>query len=127
MLVKKTAAFLDHSANAFVTLPATATNIIFNNKISETDALNYFSYPYLYLGAGVATADFNNDGLTDVFFTGNMVNNQLYQNLGNWKFKDISVTAGIESKDTWTTGVTLVDINNDGWLDIYTCVSGPFC
>ena len=110
--------------SSFEKLSSTTTNIHFNNKITETDSFNYFIYPYLYLGAGVVTADFNNDHLTDIFFTGNMVDNQLYQNLGDWQFKDISQQAGINSKDTWTNGVTIVDINNDGWLDIYTCVSG---
>ena len=111
-------------ANHLSLIPGSDSGILFNNQITESDTFNYFTYPYLYLGAGVASGDFNNDGLSDLFFTGNMVNNKLYQNLGEWQFKDISKTAGIESADTWTNGVTLVDINQDGWLDIYTCVSG---
>jgi len=101
-----------------------ASGISFANQITETPELNYFVYPYLYLGGGVAAGDFNNDGLTDLFFTGNMVPNRLYLNKGDWKFEDISEQAGIRGDSRWYTGVTLVDINQDGWMDIYVSVSG---
>ncbi len=107
----------------FSLLTSNDTNITFNNTIVETDSLNYYVYPHLYLGGGVATADFNNDGLVDIFFTGNMVPNKLYVNKGNMIFEDVTETSGIKSTK-WHTGVTVNDINNDGWLDIYVNVSG---
>ncbi|MEM6769929.1 MAG: VCBS repeat-containing protein, partial [Bacteroidota bacterium] len=100
------------------------TGVDFQNTIAEDEAFNYFTFPYMYLGAGVATADFDNDGYTDVFFTGNMVPNRLYRNARDWRFDDISTAAGVAGVGRWYTGVTIVDINNDGWQDIYLSVSG---
>ena len=108
----------------FTKLSSSYTNISFNNKLYETNTQNYFTNPYMYLGAGVAAGDFNNDGLEDLFFLGNMVPNKLYINQGNLKFYDISGSAGIEGDDRWYSGVTLIDINNDGFLDIYCSVWG---
>ena len=108
----------------FTKLSSSYTNISFNNKLYETNTQNYFTNPYMYLGAGVAAGDFNNDGLEDLFFLGNMVPNKLYINQGNLKFYDISESAGIEGDDRWYSGVTLIDINNDGFLDIYCSVGG---
>ncbi len=109
---------------SFDQVSAHASGVTFNNQITETPELNYFIYPYLYLGGGVAAGDFNNDGLTDLFFTGNMVANHLYLNRGNWQFEEIGQQAGVSGDSRWYTGVTLVDINQDGWLDIYVSVSG---
>lgn len=100
------------------------TGISFENTIEETEKVNYFTYPYLYMGGGTAIGDFNNDGLEDVFFTGNQVSNKLYINKGNLQFKDITKKAGLTGDDRWYTGVSLVDINMDGWLDIYLSVAG---
>mgnify|MGYP000551360009 CR=1 FL=1 len=97
---------------------------MFQNTLFETNTNNYFTYPYMYLGGGVAAGDFNNDGLEDLFFTGNMVPNKLYINKGNLEFEDISKTAGIEGDQRWYSGVTLIDINKDGYLDIYCSVAG---
>ena len=108
----------------FSKLNSNNTNIDFVNKLYETNTRNYFTYPYMYLGGGVAAGDFNNDGLEDLFFTGNMVPNKLYINQGNFKFKDISEEAGIEGDDRWYSGVSLIDINKDGFLDIYIAVGG---
>ena len=108
----------------FTKLSHSETNIDFVNKLYETNKRNYFTYPYMYLGGGVAVGDFNNDGLEDLFFTGNMVPNKLYLNLGDFKFKDISKSSGIEGDNRWYSGVSLVDINNDGFLDIYIAVGG---
>lgn len=102
----------------------TQSGIHFSNDILESDSLNYYNFPYIYMGGGVAIGDINNDGLSDVFFTGNMVKNKLYLNKGNLNFEDISPTANVEGDNRWYTGVTMVDINLDGWLDIYVCVSG---
>jgi hypothetical protein len=108
----------------FTKLSPSKTNIDFNNKLFETNTRNYLTYPYMYLGAGVAAGDFNNDGLEDLFFTGNMVSNKLFLNQGNLEFKDISESAGIKGDDRWYSGVTLIDINKDGFLDIYCSVGG---
>ena len=108
----------------FTKLSSSTTNINFINKLYETHTQNYFTYPYMYLGGGVAAGDFNNDGLEDLFFIGNMVPNKLYLNQGDLKFNDISESAGISGDDRWYSGVTLIDINNDGFLDIYCSVAG---
>lgn len=100
------------------------TGIDFQNKVENTRDFNIFSYRNFYNGAGVAIGDINNDGLADIFFCSNMSSNTLYLNKGNWQFEDISEKAGIASKGDWNTGVVMVDINNDGWLDIYVCNAG---
>lgn len=102
------------------------TGVSFSNNIVENDTLNYFTFPYMYMGGGVAIGDINNDGLSDVYFTGNMSENKLYLNKGNMQFEDISESAGVNGDDRWYTGVTMADINADGWLDIYVSVSGIF-
>ena len=109
---------------SFVKLESSKTNITFNNKLHETHTYNYFTYPYMYLGGGVAVGDINNDGLEDLYFTGNMVSNKLYLNKGAMKFEDISMSAGVEGDERWFSGVTMIDINQDGYLDIYCAVGG---
>ena len=106
----------------FRSLDAISTGIDFKNTLIENDSLNYFTYGYMYMGGGVAAADFNNDGLNDLFFTGNMVENKLYLNKGNLKFEDISKTAKVNGDSRWFTGVTVADVNGDGFLDIYCSV-----
>lgn len=110
----------------FSNLNPSKTGIEFRNTLTENDSLNYFTYSYLYMGGGVSTGDINNDGLIDVFFTGNQVENKLYLNKGNLQFEDITKTANISGDDRWYTGTTMVDINNDGFLDIYCSVGGKF-
>ncbi len=100
------------------------TGIEFSNDIVETDSLNYFNYPYMYMGGGVSAGDVNNDGLIDLFFTANMKSNKLYLNKGGFKFEDVTDEAQVAGDDRWFTGTTMVDINNDGYLDIYVSVSG---
>lgn len=114
------------NANAlqFSKLDASETGVTFANTLTETHTYNYFTYPYMYLGGGVATGDINNDGLEDIFFTGNMVPNRLFLNKGDLKFEDISENAGILGDDRWYSGVSFVDINQDGYVDIYCSVSG---
>lgn len=107
----------------FRLLDAKKTGISFNNNIVETDTFNILTDEYIFNGGGVAVGDFNNDGLPDLFFTGNQVANKLYLNEGNLKFKDVSQEAGIEAADRWSTGVTVVDINGDGLLDVYVCAA----
>lgn len=102
------------------------TGIAFKNQLTENDSINYFTYAYIYMGGGVSAGDINNDGLTDLFFTGNMVPNKLYLNKGDLRFEDISDSAGISGDDRWYTGTTMVDINHDGLLDIYCSVGGKY-
>ncbi|NMH88349.1 VCBS repeat-containing protein [Flavivirga algicola] len=108
----------------FSLLSSNETGILFSNDIVETDSLNYFNYPYMYMGGGVSAGDINNDGLVDLFFTANMKSNTLYLNKGGFKFEDITDKANVAGDDRWVTGTTMVDINNDGYLDIYVSVSG---
>ncbi len=107
----------------FKLLNASKTGLDFNNTIKENDSINVFEYMNIYTGAGVAVGDVNNDGLVDVYFSGNMVSGRLYLNKGDLKFEDITEKAGLLN-NRWGTGATMVDINQDGLLDIYVCVSG---
>ncbi|AUP79366.1 FG-GAP-like repeat-containing protein [Flavivirga eckloniae] len=101
-----------------------SSGVTFSNNIIENDTLNYFDFPFLYLGSGVSSGDINNDGLPDLYFTGNLVPNKLYLNKGNLKFEDITESAGVSGDSRWYSGTTMADVNNDGFLDIYLSVSG---
>ena len=114
----------EKAGTLFRLVASNETNINFNNVITETETINYFTYPYLFMGGGVAVGDFNNDGLEDVFFTGNQVSNRLYLNLGDMRFEDITEKANVQGDDRWYTGVSIVDINSDGFLDIYLSAAG---
>lgn len=103
---------------------ASRTGIDFENKLRYDAAFNIFTYRNFYQGGGVAAGDINNDGLPDLFFTGNQVDNRLYLNKGNFQFEDITAKAGIHKTGKWSTGVCMADVNGDGWLDIYVCNSG---
>jgi enediyne biosynthesis protein E4 len=107
----------------FEALSSTETGIDFNNKVIENESINVLEYMNIYTGAGVAAGDLNNDGLTDLFFSGNNVSCKLYLNKGNLQFIDITKEAKIAT-NRWCTGVSMVDINQDGWIDIYINVSG---
>lgn len=111
------------SDSLFTRLTADDTHIDFMNGIQETEKGNVLNYEYFYNGGGVAAADFNNDGLIDLYFTANQGEDKLYLNEGNLSFRDITKEAGITWKGEWKTGVTVVDINNDGWQDMYVSVS----
>lgn len=108
-----------NEGEVFRSLDSAKTNIDFSNNIIETDKLNILDYLYFYNGGGVAVGDINNDGLPDVFFSANQESNKLYLNKGDFKFEDITESAGVSGNSSWNTGSTMVDINNDGWLDIY--------
>ncbi len=112
------------ASSNFQKLPSSQTGIDFINKVENTKKLNIFNYRNFYNGGGVAIGDINNDGLSDVYLTGNLEKNKLYLNQGDFKFKDISTTAQVEGQQLWSTGVVMVDINQDGWLDIYVCNAG---
>lgn len=113
-----------HGQKMFTTLSASETGITFENTLPETQEANIITYEYFYNGGGVGAGDFNNDGLIDLYFTGNLADNKLFLNLGNFKFKDITKSAGVSGKKGWKTGVSVADVNGDGWLDIYVCYSG---
>lgn len=100
------------------------TGIDFNNRVVDNKAENSFLFRNFYNGGGVAIGDLNNDGLADVLLTSNMGESRLYLNKGNLQFEDITAKSGLKQDSMWSTGVTFVDINNDGWLDIYVCNSG---
>ena len=110
----------------FTRVSETETGIDFKNILTENDSLNYFTYGYMYMGGGVAAGDINNDGLIDLYFTGNMVPNKLFLNKGNFKFDDITEKSGTTGDSRWYTGVTMADVNHDGFLDIYCSVGGKF-
>jgi len=105
--------------STFELISSEDSGIEFNNQIVDNDTLNILTYEYLYNGSGVGLGDFNGDGLLDVFFSGSQVDSKLYLNQGDFKFTDISKTAGINTQGRWCSGVSVVDINADGLLDIY--------
>lgn len=119
--------FQKQEEKIFEKVPGSVSNITFSNNIKEdlSSIGNLFDFDYFYNGAGVGIGDFNNDGLPDVFFCGNQVENKLYLNKGNLTFEDISDTAGINVGKIWANAVTIVDINQDGWEDIYISQGGP--
>lgn len=112
----------DRRTSKFELLPSSQTGITFSNDIKETIDFNPLNYLYIYNGAGVGTGDINNDGLPDLFFGGNEVPSRLYLNKGGMAFEDITETAGI-SKEGWATGISFVDINTDGLMDMYVCIA----
>jgi hypothetical protein len=106
----------------FQLLSSSQTNIHFINSLSDSDTPGILKYLYFYNGGGVAIGDINNDGLPDIFFTSNKKGgNKLYLNKGNYQFEDITEKAGVAGTSDWCTGVTMADVNNDGYLDIYVC------
>ncbi|SMG47179.1 VCBS repeat-containing protein [Arenibacter troitsensis] len=106
-------------SNRFTLMKSSQTKIDFNNKIKDKKDSNILIYSNFYGGAGVGVGDFNNDGLQDLYFAGNMVPDKLYFNQGNFEFKDVTQNSGINDDGGWSTGVTIADVNNDGYLDIY--------
>ncbi|CAZ96244.1 Similar to ASPIC and UnbV protein containing FG-GAP repeats [Zobellia galactanivorans] len=108
----------------FRSIAASESGLTFENRLQLRDSLTILDFEYMYNGAGVAIADFDLDGLQDIYFTGNMVSNRLYRNLGGFKFEDITEAANVGSAN-WSNGVAIVDINQDGYPDIYVCRAGP--
>ena len=107
----------------FREVKSTVSGLTFNNRIKENDQLNMINYQYLYNGGGVGIGDFNNDGLPDIYFTASVTPNRLFINRGNLKFEDVTEIAGVNGAGKWSRGATIVDINNDGLLDIYVCAA----
>ena len=110
----------------FSILPPAVTNVDFKNQLTENEQFNIIEYLYFNNGAGVAAGDINNDGLTDLYFTSNQESNKLYLNKGNLIFEDITDAAGVAGSGNWKTGVTMADVNGDGFLDIYVCQVGNY-
>jgi len=108
----------------FTALDAKETNIDFKNQLDYNAEFNIYTYRNFYNGGGVGLGDFNNDGLIDVYLTANMASNRLYLNQGDFKFADITEASGAGGTRGWSTGVSVVDVNGDGFLDIYVCNSG---
>lgn len=114
----------EKSDTLFSLLDNEHTNIHFKNEVKENLYFNFLNYSYIYNGGGIAVGDINNDGLEDVYFSSNQGSNALYLNKGDFEFEDITKKANVSDEKGWTTGVSMIDINNDGWLDIYVCKSG---
>jgi enediyne biosynthesis protein E4 len=108
----------------FTALDSRTTGITFSNDLQHTETFNAYLYKNFYNGGGVAVGDVNNDGLPDIYFCGNQKDNKLYLNQGDFKFSDATETAGVASKNVWSSGASMADVNGDGWLDIYVCKSG---
>ena len=110
----------------FQVLDSKTTGISFTNKLTPTETFNVFHYMYFYNGAGIGAGDFNNDGKTDLFFASNQGQNKLFLNKGNMHFTDVTAQANIPNDGGWSTGVSVIDINNDGLLDLYICRVGKY-
>lgn len=107
-------------------MPASHTGVTFENKLTSSDDFNIIEYLYFYNGGGVAIGDINNDGLADIYFTANQGPNRLYLNKGNFQFEDITEQAGVAGDGNWSTGVSMADVNGDGYLDIFVCGVGRY-
>ncbi len=116
----------ERAAIYFHSVPSDSSGVDFSNNLHHNDDLNIIEYLYYYNGGGVAIGDINNDGLEDIYLSANQTPDRLYLNLGNLKFKDITEEAGMVLDSTWSTGVTMEDINNDGFLDIYVSKVGDY-
>ncbi|MBP9924895.1 MAG: VCBS repeat-containing protein [Cyclobacteriaceae bacterium] len=115
---------IDKHSPLFEKMSLDSTGVDFSNDLTFDQEFNIYTYRNFYNGGGVGLADFNNDGLVDIYFTGNQVSNRLYLNKGDFRFEDITKSAGVAGSRSWSTGVSLADVNGDGLIDIYVCNSG---
>jgi len=121
---KKNQKYTDNATALFTKITADKSNISFNNSIKQTNEFNFMNYMYIYTGAGVAVGDIDNDGFEDLYFVSNFGPNKLYKNEGDFSFKDITVSSNTEDYSGFSSGVMMIDVNNDGWLDIYLSKAG---
>ena len=121
---KNKSEYTDNSTTLFTKITSENSNIKFQNVTKEDLAFNFLNYPYIYAGGGVAVGDMDNDGLVDIYLTANFGPNKLYKNKGNFEFEDITTSSKTEDYQGFATGATMLDINNDGWLDIYVSKAG---
>lgn len=124
ILMMRCSEFTDKGEFLYNQIDVKKAGIDFVNQLDQTEELNTYTFKNFYNGAGVGIGDINNDGLPDIYFCGNTRDNKLYLNKGEFHFEDITEKAGVACKDVWSTGVSMIDINADGWLDIYVCKSG---
>lgn len=117
--------YTDGATTLFSKVTADHSKVTFRNNLIQTNEFNYINYMYIYSGAGVAVGDINNDGLQDLYFVSNVGPNKLYLNKGDLVFEDITTVSKTEDYTGFSTGVSMFDVNNDGWLDIYVCKAGP--
>jgi hypothetical protein len=117
------AACRQKNESLFDQVPSARSNIKFNNTVTENDSINPLDMEFLYNGGGVAVGDFNRDGKPDLYFTASTVSNKMYLNHGSFKFKDVTKEAGVTGEKRWCNAASVVDINNDGWQDVYVCAS----
>ena len=110
----------------FTLLDPEKTHVVFSNELIDTEDFNIVEYLNYYNGAGIAAGDINNDGLVDLYFSANQLSNRLFLNKGNFKFKDITESAGVSCPGDWKTGVSMADVNSDGFLDIYVSQVGDY-
>ena len=109
--------FCNKQKTLFSEIPPTKSGISFSNIITENDSINILDYEYVYNGSGVGVGDFNRDGLPDIYFTGSMVSNELYLNEGGFKFRNVTLASNTAGEGKWCNGVSVIDINNDGFTD----------
>ena len=121
---KKDGKYTDNAETLFTKITAENSSISFENKINQTNDFNFMNYMYIYTGAGVAVGDIDNDGFEDIYFVSNFGPNKLYKNKGNFSFEDITTVSKTEDYTGFSSGATMLDVNNDGWLDIYISKAG---
>ena len=116
--------YSDGATTLFTKVTSKSSGITFMNNTKQTNDINFMNYMYVYTGAGLATGDIDNDGLEDVYLVSNSGPNKLYKNRGDFTFEDITSSSKTEDYTGFSTGVSMLDVNSDGWLDIYVCKAG---
>lgn len=116
--------FSNGASTLFSKMSEDQTSVSFRNELKQTVDFNFMNYMYVFMGGGVAVGDVDNDGLEDIYFVSNLGPNKLYKNKGNFNFENITESSGTQDSNGFSTGVSMMDVNNDGWMDIYVCKAG---